>query len=102
MIEVAKFQIMAFMVILGLVLSVRLMNGKIGTKSVLSESNESSVAGSRVQLLLATILGAAFYVFSMIETPSDTLPDAPAVLLAVIGVSNLGYLGKKAFVRFTQ
>lgn len=102
MVGLAKFIAMAFMLILGAILLVRLMRGEIFTKYTLSDTVEGPVSGARVQLLIATIVGAAIYLMSVIETPSDTLPDVSPVVLALVGGSNLGYLAARIYPRLRR
>lgn len=99
MVEVAKFQAMAFVIVLGVVLGVRILRGDITTASILQAADGSAIAGSRVQLLVATLLGAFIYLMSIVESPSDVLPDVPPFLLLAVGASNIAYLGTKLLVR---
>lgn len=99
MAEFAKFEVLAFMLILGTLLAVRILRGEISSSSIVCAMEGFRPAGSRVQLLVATIAGAAIYFVSIINSPSDVLPDVPGYLLALIGASNAGYLGVKIYVR---
>ena len=99
MVGVAKFLPMAFLVVFGLVVFVRLLNGQIATSSALADAIGNPTMLSRLQLLVASIFGGSLYFFSILESSGPTLPEVPNLVLALIAASNGSYLGVKIYIR---
>ena len=79
----------------------KLLAGSINLVGVLNDKETHSFSPGRLQLLLATFGGAAFY-FSQIASMKNpsAMPSVPPELLVIVGGSNLLYLGGKIHSRF--
>jgi len=88
-----------FLVIVMIVAVVGMLGGRIRTSGLLRDKATGKFSGSRMQLLVVTVLGAAFYAGEILQTmpAGATLPAPPDWLLAAVGASNGGYLGTKIY-----
>ena len=76
----------------------KLLAGTIVTRGLLLDKRTGEFSPSRLQLMLMTIAGAAYY-FALIVQSSDRegFPEVPGALLVLIGASNATYLGSKIY-----
>lgn len=86
-----------FLLALGMVLLWKMVQGEINVSGLLASGPGGRGGLGRLQLLLATILGATWYVgliFDQARVPSSdySLPPVPEGLLLLIGASNGGYI----------
>ena len=78
------------------VVAYKLLTGEINMGGVLSDKVTGELSTGRLQLLLITIGGGAYYLFSVLAASSSgAMPAVPEVLLWATGASNAGYLGGK-------
>jgi hypothetical protein len=98
--------VFGFLFSLAAIISFRLLTGEINTSGVLrtkSPSGDNELSPARVQLLLFTLATAGTYLSEVLAAlGSGKLPDVPETLLAVLGGSNVFYLGTKAYAFFAQ
>ncbi|HZR03170.1 MAG TPA: hypothetical protein VFA81_08380 [Burkholderiales bacterium] len=84
----------------------QLTTGRINTTSLFYgrySDGTQYFSPERVQLLLATLVGAAYYFGLVLSQDSLTqLPPVPTQLLELLGGSHALYLGGKAFTTFTK
>lgn len=77
----------------------RALSGGIALGGLLSTDGAGAVDPERVQLVIVTLLGAAYYARSAVASAGDpalaVLPEIPADVLAVIVGSQFLYLGGK-------
>ena len=67
-----------------------------GLLTVKGGQDDASFSPGRVQMLMATLLTAMYYLLLVMNNPSiDRLPDVPTGLVAVLGGSHAIYLGGK-------
>jgi hypothetical protein len=67
-----------------------------GLLEVKRGDDQGSFSPGRAQMMMATLLAAMYYLLQVINNPSaDSLPDAPATLVGVLGGSHAIYLGGK-------
>jgi hypothetical protein len=104
LLQVVRWEVWIFLLGLAGTVAFQLLTGRINTTNLLSSkhgSSRGSISPERVQLL-ATTLGAAFYYVlqATASAKSGKLPDVPETWPAVMGGSNLIYLGGKAYARF--
>ena len=95
----AQFEIWFFLAILALLIGYQMLTGRINTKGLLHDKKDKKTGGispGRVQLLVLTLAGAGYYLLLTIENGHPTeFPEVPEELLALVGGSNLVYLGSK-------
>lgn len=83
----------AFVVALGGTVALGLLNGRINTRGLLDDKVVGGISGARIQLLVATLFGAAGYFLLVLEHRAHGgFPDVPTELLVVAGGSNAVYL----------
>lgn len=89
----------AWLAALAALIGYRLLSGGIAMGGMFSTHGAGTVDPERVQLLIATFLGAAYYARSAATAAGDAaltaIPDIPADVLAVIVGSQFLYLGGK-------
>ena len=86
------------------IVAFKLLAGRINTRGLLEDKKAGRTGNfspGRLQLLIATLGGAAFY-FSESVAAAETgaMPPVPDGLLLIVGVSNVAYLGGKIYSRF--
>jgi hypothetical protein len=83
---------------LAVVIGYQLITGQINTTGLLmTKDEEHSFSPTRLQLLIATIGGAFYYLLQVLSNPNaQNFPDVPDYLLMIVGGSNLLYLGGKS------
>jgi len=98
--------VFGFLFSLAAIISFRLLTGEINTRGVLrtkSPTGDDEISPARVQLLLFTLATAGTYLSEVLASPgSGRLPEVPESMLAVLGGSNVFYLGTKAYAFFVQ
>ena len=83
------------------VVAYKLLAGEINMDGVLSDKASGELSPGRLQLLLVTIGGGAYYMFEILATSeTGTMPHVPDLLLWATGASNAGYLGGKLHSSF--
>ena len=93
------FVILTFLAALLATVLFKLLSGGIRTRGLLTDKETGEFSPARLQLLGATVVGAALYA-AQLPAASGGLPPVPDVLLVVVGGSNLTYLGAKIYSRF--
>jgi len=81
------------------IVAFKLLNGDINTHRLLADKLTKDFSPARLQLLAATVGGAAYY-FNQVLGSANSLPPAPNTLLVLVGGSNAAYLGAKIYSRF--
>jgi hypothetical protein len=82
-----------------LVVGCAFASGRIDTTGLLTDKQLGGLSQVRVQLLLLTIAGAAFYLSQVaiaLSNGSPTLPDIPESWVKILGLSNGLYVGGKS------
>jgi len=94
--DVARFEMWFFLVGLLLVVGFRLLTGKINTRGLIRDKITGQLSPGRIQLLIMTIGGAAYYGFQIVsQTPPYGFPELPPEVLYLVGGSNAAYLAGK-------
>ena len=84
-----------------LVVAFNLLSGGINVKGLLADKETENFSPGRLQLLFATVVGAAVYLSMVIEAKgTGAFPPVPAELVTVVGASNTIYLAGKIYSRF--
>jgi hypothetical protein len=104
----AKWELGLLLIGLGATVAVKLLNGDINTRGLLygrisgrPAANAQYFSPERVQLLAITIMGALHYLTLVLTNPNPgTFPPIPQSLSAIVGGSNVLYLGGKAYARW--
>ena len=100
LITILRFEIWFFIGSLVLLVVYKMLTGKINTTGLLHDKKDKQTAGfspARVQLLILTLFGAGYYLLLTVNNGYPTeFPEVPQELLALVGGSNLVYLGAKA------
>ncbi len=92
-----RYEVDFMLVSLALIVVYQLLTGQINTARLLEDKGKTpQLSPERVQLLMVTLVGALFYLTQAVSHPSQ-FPTLPRELLALLGGSNLLYLGGKAF-----
>ena len=106
LIKIVGWEILFFLVALAATIVFQLLTRHINTDGLLRGkmgNAKGRLSPERVQLLVTT-LGAAMYYVLQVSTATKagtlTLPEIPQTWPAVVGGSNLLYLGGKAYNRF--
>ena len=104
-----RWEIEIFVLVLAAIVAVRLLTGDINTHNLLCgritgsrrSEDRSYFSPERVQLLIFT-LAAALHYLSLVfnNTQPGRFPEVPETWPAVVGGSNLIYLGGKAYARW--
>ena len=108
LVTLAKWEVILFLAGFGATIAIKLLNGAINTKGLLygrisgrSEDTAQYFSPERVQLLAVTMISALQYVMLVVTNPTPgTFPPIPDTLPALVGGSNLLYLGGKAYARW--
>jgi len=93
----AKWELVVLVTSIGLVSLWRLL--KDGSFAGLLRAENRTLSPGRIQMLMVTVLIALQYLLSTIHDPTH-LPDISPNLVAVLGGSQLVYLGGKAWDAF--
>lgn len=103
-VELATWVIGGFFAALGGVVVTQMLNGSINTQYLLYGMRKDGTryfSPERVQLIAVTFWVAMNYLFTIMNNPHvQSLPDVNNQTLAVLGGSQLLYLGGKAYSRF--
>lgn len=98
MLEVGLFIAALFSVVV-----IKLLTGSINTRHLLHSKDASGTgefSPARAQALVLTIGAAIVYLLETFEAaPRRDLPDVPTEILALVGTSQVIYLGGKAYSR---
>jgi hypothetical protein len=98
---VVQIEMWLFLITLTLIVGYQLLNGQITTKGVLSDKTTREFSPARLQLLLASLFGAVYYLLQALDATSlGSLPDIPEEVLLALGGSNVLYLGAKSLPLF--
>jgi hypothetical protein len=104
LVKIVRWEILSFLVALAATVVFQLLTGRINMNGLLRVKlgeSRGNLSPPRVQLLLATLGAAMYYVLATLETAKmGKLPELPDAWPAVLGGSNLIYLGGKAYARF--
>jgi|ERR1044071_1595367 hypothetical protein len=78
------------------IISYRLLTRQINTRGLLRDKvGGRAVSPGRLQLLVVTVVTAAYCVFEVAQT--RRMPEVPRELIAALGASHLLYLGGKLY-----
>lgn len=95
---VQRYAMFSLLTILAVIVGYRLLTGRIITKGLLLDKQDKSggkFSPGRLQLLMATILVAIYFVTQVLQTKK--LPELPREFLLALGGSHLLYLGGKTY-----
>jgi hypothetical protein len=102
-----KWEALIFLGGLAGIVVVQLLTGQINTDGLFradqagSGGKNSQFSPARVQLLISTLGAAVYYLSQVLANPTPgTFPPLPAAWPALVGGSNLLYLGGKAYARW--
>ncbi|MDR4507747.1 MAG: hypothetical protein MRJ65_05840 [Candidatus Brocadiaceae bacterium] len=97
-----KYEVWFFLSMLMLIVCYQILTGKINIKGLFCEKNGSKRTSSvRIQLVFMTVLSAGYYLFRVLENPTEFPKDIQAVLM-FMGGSNMVYLGSKSYSLILQ
>lgn len=94
LISVIRVEVWVLLGGLTIVVAYQLLTGRISVRGLLS-GPDGNLSAARVQLLVATLVGAFVYLSQVISQPGE-LPTVPTWLLVGLGGSELIYLWGKA------
>ena len=93
---IVRAEIVIFLVCVAAIVGWKLLTGDINTHGLFNTKSGSGNSPARMQMLLATLAGASWYLGLVANNPDPTqLPDVPDALLLLLGGSHLTYLGAK-------
>lgn len=88
------------------VILLQIVTGHISLGGLLDSKDAEggrSFSPARLQLLLFTVVVAAYYLHTVLANPRQiSLPSLPTGVIAALGGSHAVYLGGKAFTAFIQ
>lgn len=91
-----RAEIFIFLICAAAIVGWKLLTGEINTRGLFDTKSGRGNSPARVQMLLATLAGAGWYLGLVLNNPDPTrLPDVPNALLLLLGGSHLTYLGAK-------
>jgi hypothetical protein len=101
--KAARLETILLLAGLMIIIACKVITGDINRSGLLTVSKDprradapSEFSPARAQMLMATLLGAMYYLIQVINSPSSGwLPDAPSTLVGIIGGSHAIYLGGK-------
>ena len=104
----AKWELELLLFGFGATIAIKLLNGSINTTGLLygritsrPDATALYFSPERVQLLAITMISALDYLMLVLNNPSPgTFPPIPQNLPALVGGSNVLYLGGKAYARW--
>lgn len=105
LIWLARWEVILFVGGLALTITFRLFTGGINTKYLLygvRSDGTKFFSPMRVQLLLSTMAVAVQYLLMASRTTSGQMPRLPDASLEILGLSNVIYLGSKAWAIFKK
>jgi hypothetical protein len=105
LISFAKWQVLIVVFGFAVTIAWQLLTGRINTRYLLwgrRSDGSRYFSPERVQLLIATIAVAFQYFYTASQSSTGTMPDLPSGTLELLGLSNVVYLGGKAFTTFTK
>jgi hypothetical protein len=93
---IVRVEILFFLICAAAIVGWKLLTGEINTRGLFDTKSGSGNSPARMQMLLATLAGAGWYLGLVISNTDPTrLPDVPDALLLLLGGSHLTYLGAK-------
>jgi hypothetical protein len=101
--KAARLETIILLAGLMIIIACKVIAGDIDRSGLLTVSKDprrtdapSEFSPARAQMLMATLLGAMYYLIQVINSPSsDSLPDVPSALVGIIGGSHAIYLAGK-------
>ncbi len=97
LIPLIRFEVWLILGGLALVVAYKMLTGRINMQGLFDDKVTHELSPGRVQLLVLTLVGAAYYLLLVAQQPPDgSLPPVPEEVLLLVGGSNLVYLGAKA------
>jgi hypothetical protein len=94
---VLRYEIWILLTVLAAVVTYQFLTGRINTRGLLRDKmGGRALSPGRLQLLMATIGGALYYLLLMLSNEKpDEFPEVPSWLLLGLGGSHAFYLGGK-------
>jgi NADH:ubiquinone oxidoreductase subunit H len=97
MITMLRWEIGLFLGGLAAIIFYQMLTGRINTSGLLQEkTGKGELSWVRVQSLFFTFIFAVIYITQVVDHPTQ-LPKVPQEMVALLGGSNLAYLGGKAY-----
>jgi hypothetical protein len=93
---IVRYELFAFLIAVAMVVAWKLLTGGINTRDLFNTGAGGQFSPARVQILLATLAGAGWYLGLVMTNPhTSQMPDVPDSLLLLLGGSHVTYLGAK-------
>jgi hypothetical protein len=93
---IVRYELFAFLIAAAMIVAWKLLTGGINTRDLFNTGPAGAFSPARVQILLATLAGAGWYMGLVMTNPSTShMPDVPNALLLLLGGSHVTYLGAK-------
>jgi hypothetical protein len=93
--ELVRIEVIVFVAGIAIAVSWKLLTGAIVTQGLLTDKISGRPSPANLQLMVSTLLAAAFYAQAIVASQSHSLPQPDEAILAVIGGSNIIHLGDK-------
>jgi hypothetical protein len=104
LVALMKWEVIIFLGAMAGIVAVQLLTGQINTsglfraKAAGPRGKSEQISPARVQLLVSTLGAASYYLSQVLANKSPgTFPPIPETWPAILGGSNLLYLGGKAY-----
>jgi hypothetical protein len=93
--EVIHIELIVFISAMAIAVFWKLLTGAMIMRGVLTDKITGQFSPARLQLILSTLLAAAFYAQAIAASQDHALPQPNEAILAVVGGSNIIHLGSK-------
>lgn len=93
--EVIHIELIVFIAGIAIAVFWKLLTGAIVTRGLLTDKISGQSSPARLQLMVSTLLAAAFYAQAIVASRDFSLPQPNEAILAVVGGSNIIHLGDK-------
>ncbi len=95
LIYIIEWEIWVILAGFALVIGYQMISGHINMKGLLIDKKTKMLSPGRIQLLIATIIFAMYFLANISSEP-PYFPEIPEETLWLLAASNSGYLGLKA------
>ena len=92
--ELIRIEAIVFVAGVAIVVFWKLLTGAIVARGLLTDSISGRPSPAHLQLMVSTLLAAAFYAQAIAASP-NSLPQPDVTILAVVGGSNVIHLGDR-------
>jgi Kef-type K+ transport system membrane component KefB len=93
--ELIRIEAIVFVAGVAIAVFWKLLTGAIVARGLINDKISGEASPARLQLMVSTLLAAAFYAQAIVASRDFALPQPNDAILAVVGGSNIIHLGDK-------